>query len=70
MAKVVGQTPDGGTALVDLGGGQAQVVSVKQRVAYRSGPMGRILRRFVWIPFKGNEADILAIVEEKARKVS
>ena len=66
--KVIGQIGEetAFTALIDLEDGQGQMIDLESKDVSEPVDIQQLLRRFPWIPFKGNDEDVLAILKESA----
>ena len=68
MTKVVGQSLSGNTVLLDIGNGEGRMVDLVSRSVFGVTKIARLVRNFPWIPFKGNDEDVFAILKEKGIK--
>lgn len=68
MIKVIAQSVYGNSVLVDLGEGQGSIVEIKTKRVFRPTKIAKLLRRLPWVPFKGNDEDVLAVLEEQGIK--
>ena len=62
--KVIGQTQEGDMVLLSLKKDKGQIVDMNTGQVFRPTLLERLLQRFAWVPFKGDEEAVLKFAKE------
>ncbi len=63
MNRVIARTETGRAFIVDVGGGRGRVLDLDQHSLSPEISIQAILARGAWLPFDGDEADVLPLLD-------